>query len=96
MHLIWQLKLSNSSLKTRRIFCFNSKISLEALKQSIKDFTLSRSSDTTTLIAALETYKTTLSTDLGDVKTDLELIANNIAAAKLRTEQFASIKCLIG
>merc|ERR550532_2692324 len=72
----------------------NSKTSLEALEQAIKEFTTTRTSDTTNLIAALNDYKTTLSADFGEVKDDLETIATNILAAKVRAEQFASIKRL--
>ena len=72
----------------------NSKTSLEALKQSIKDFTSARTTDTTSLVTALNEYKTTLSADFDEVKQDLETIAANILSAKVRAEQFASIKRL--
>ena len=39
-------------------------------------------------------YKTTLSSDFGDLKTDLELIATSISGAQARESQFTSIKRL--
>ena len=68
--------------------------SLENLKQAIKEFQGSRSDDTTSIISALNEYKTTLSSDFGDLKTDLELIATSISGAQARESQFTSIKRL--
>ena len=46
------------------------------------------------MITALNDYKTTLSSDLGDVESGLEAISGSIRAAKTRSEQFDSIKRL--